>query len=342
MSKFYYAEDKIIFNADNFYSLFKNDYNIFSTIPENNKKFNDLLNEISQKKAYEYNNILVQKLPSWNTIKQNIRQTLETVCDEFYRKIMQNVRYKEDIKYDENKLDALIKSKNLFNGIKGNKHDEIKNLIYEIKNNLINKINNKSNQLNKWSDEKYKLIQNGYLIMLKKSNDNLNTNDSNEIINILVDEVISTPRFFDHCKNEYESSEIIEKLSNEAQYIAKQYLANQNKWNDIIKNLTDDKNRIQIETKNIINELKAQINKLIEEKNKPPPRPPSPPKVNYFAATPYRGNSIVDGLKAIGECRTYPYREQIAAINGINGYVGNPQQNLHMLNLLIQGRLIKP
>ena len=178
--------------------------------------------------------------------------------------------------------------------------------------------------------------------MLKKSNDNLNTNDTNQIINILVDEVISTPRFFDLCKNEYQSSEIIEKLSNEAQNIAKQYLSNQNKWNDIIKKLTDDKNRIQNETNNTINELKAKINNLIEEKNKAPPRPPSPPKVNYFEATPYRGNSIVDGLKAIGECRTYPYREQIAARNGINGYVGNPQQNLHMLNLLIQGRLIKP
>ena len=51
---------------------------------------------------------------------------------------MQNVTYKKDVKYDENKLDALIKSKNLFNRIKVNKHDEIKNLIDEIKNNLIN------------------------------------------------------------------------------------------------------------------------------------------------------------------------------------------------------------
>ena len=59
------------------------------------------------------------------------------------------------------------------------------------------------------SDKKYKLIQNGYLIMLKKSNDNLNTNDTNQIINILVNEVKNTPRFFDPYKNEYQSSEII-------------------------------------------------------------------------------------------------------------------------------------
>ncbi len=190
---------------------------------------------------------------------------------------MQNVTYKEDVKYDENKLDVLIKSKNLFNGIKGNKHDEIKNLIYEIKNNLINKINNKSNQLNKWSDEKYKLIQNDYLIILKKSNDNLNTNDTNQIINILVYEVKNIPRFFDPFKNEYQSSEIKEKLSYEAKNIANQYLANQNERNDIIKKITDDKNRIQNETNNTINELKAQINNLIEEKNKA--QQPSPPRL---------------------------------------------------------------
>ena len=64
--------------------------------------------------------------------------------------------------------------------------------------------------------------------------------------------------------------------------------------------------------------------------------------MNYFAATPYRGNSIEDGLRAIGECNTYPYRAQIAARNGINGYIGSPHQNLLMLSFLIQGLLIKP
>ena len=61
-----------------------------------------------------------------------------------------------------------------------------------------------------------------------------------------------------------------------------------------------------------------------------------------FPATPYRGNSIVDGLKAIGSDASYNYRERIAARNGIGGYVGSPQQNLHMLDLLIKGQLLRP
>ena len=337
MSKFYYAEDKIGFNADNFYSLFKNDNTISSTIPENKKEFNDLINEISKKKAHEYNNILVPKLPSWNRIKENLRQNIEKVCNNFYRKIMQNVTYKEDIKYDIKELDNAINSLNLFNGIMKNKHNEIRNLIDEMKSNLIKEINNKLSQVNKWSDERSKLIQNGYLIMLKKSNGNINTTDKGQIVNILVNEVINTPRFFDACKKESQKSEIKKKLRDEAEIIANQYLSNQKNWNDIIKKFTDEKNKSQAQTNEIIN-LKKQIEDLKRERNTPPPQP----QVRYFAATPYRGPSIVDGLKAINEPRTYQYREQIAIVNGIGGYVGSPQQNLHMLKLLQEGRLIKP
>ena len=338
MSKFYYAEDKIGFNADNFYSLFKNDNTISSTIPENKKEFNDLINEISKKKAHEYNiNVLVPKLPSWNRIKENLRQNIEKVCNNFYRKIMQNVTYKEDIKYDIKELDNAINSLNLFNGIMKNKHNEIRNLIDEMKSNLIKEINNKLSQVNKWSDERSKLIQNGYLIMLKKSNGNINTTDKGQIVNILVNEVINTPRFFDACKKESQKSEIKKKLRDEAEIIANQYLSNQKNWNDIIKKFTDEKNKSQAQTNEIIN-LKKQIEDLKRERNTPPPQP----QVRYFAATPYRGPSIVDGLKAINEPRTYQYREQIAIVNGIGGYVGSPQQNLHMLKLLQEGRLIKP
>ena len=250
---------------------------------------------------------------------------------------MQNVTYKEDIKYDIKELDNAINSLNLFNGIMKNKHNEIRNLIDEMKSNLIKEINNKLSQVNKWSDERSKLIQNGYLIMLKKSNGNINTTDKGQIVNILVNEVINTPRFFDACKKESQKSEIKKKLRDEAEIIANQYLSNQKNWNDIIKKFTDEKNKSQAQTNEIIN-LKKQIEDLKRERNTPPPQP----QVRYFAATPYRGPSIVDGLKAINEPRTYQYREQIAIVNGIGGYVGSPQQNLHMLKLLQEGRLIKP
>lgn len=92
---------------------------------------------------------------------------------------------------------------------------------------------------------------------------------------------------------------------------------------------------------NNISQENDYLKKIIEEiKNRPPPPPPH--QVNYFKATPYTGVSIVDGLAAIGEIRTYEYRAQNAAVNGISGYTGTPEQNTHMLNLLKQGRLIKP
>ena len=62
----------------------------------------------------------------------------------------------------------------------------------------------------------------------------------------------------------------------------------------------------------------------------------------YFPATPYTGVSIVDGLKAIDGDSSENYRTQIAARNRIGGYSGTPGENTHMLNLLKQGRLLRP
>ena len=62
----------------------------------------------------------------------------------------------------------------------------------------------------------------------------------------------------------------------------------------------------------------------------------------FFPQTPYGGCSIVDGLKAIGVDSSYNYRAQIAARNGIGGYVGAPNQNTDMLNLLKRGQLLRP
>ena len=62
----------------------------------------------------------------------------------------------------------------------------------------------------------------------------------------------------------------------------------------------------------------------------------------YFPPTPYNGYSIVEGLKAIGENSSFNYRSIIAKRNGIEKYIGSPPQNIHMLNLLKQGILLRP
>ena len=65
-------------------------------------------------------------------------------------------------------------------------------------------------------------------------------------------------------------------------------------------------------------------------------------KTEYFKK--YTGNttSIVEALKSIGATSDKAYRSTIAKANGITNYSGTAAQNTKMLNLLKQGKLIKP
>ena len=63
---------------------------------------------------------------------------------------------------------------------------------------------------------------------------------------------------------------------------------------------------------------------------------------NYFSAYKGSATSIAPALKQMGVNNSYAYRSKIAAVNNITGYRGTPAQNTQMLNLLKQGRLIKP
>lgn len=60
------------------------------------------------------------------------------------------------------------------------------------------------------------------------------------------------------------------------------------------------------------------------------------PKINYI------GTSIVDALSVINAPTSFAYRRKIAIANGISGYIGTAAQNTKLLNLLKQGKLIKP
>jgi|GEM_PF-1096821 len=62
----------------------------------------------------------------------------------------------------------------------------------------------------------------------------------------------------------------------------------------------------------------------------------------YFPKYTGTSSSLVDGLKAVGATYTFEYRKTIAAKNGISSYTGTASQNTTLLNLLKQGKLIKP
>lgn len=61
----------------------------------------------------------------------------------------------------------------------------------------------------------------------------------------------------------------------------------------------------------------------------------------YYLQDIWHGTSISKALESIGEDGSYQHRTQVAAANGISGYVGTAEQNTHMLNLLRTGQLIK-
>ena len=70
--------------------------------------------------------------------------------------------------------------------------------------------------------------------------------------------------------------------------------------------------------------------------------PPTPSgEVEYYPACSSSYSSLTDALKSIGVDSSYSNREKIAALNGISGYSGTAAQNVQMLNLLKQGKLIK-
>ena len=62
----------------------------------------------------------------------------------------------------------------------------------------------------------------------------------------------------------------------------------------------------------------------------------------YFPKYTGTTGSIVNALSTLGVDSAYNYRSTIAAANGITGYLGTPAQNVKMLDLLKQGKLVKP
>ena len=61
----------------------------------------------------------------------------------------------------------------------------------------------------------------------------------------------------------------------------------------------------------------------------------------YYQSCKSSTQSIVDGLNQIGVDSSKGNRAKIANLNGISNYTGSPEQNITLLNLLKNGKLIK-
>lgn len=67
-----------------------------------------------------------------------------------------------------------------------------------------------------------------------------------------------------------------------------------------------------------------------------------PNNLSYFKRYTGSSVSIVDALKSLNEQSSFDYRFKIALVNGVQNYVGTSIQNNILLNLLKQGKLVKP
>lgn len=63
--------------------------------------------------------------------------------------------------------------------------------------------------------------------------------------------------------------------------------------------------------------------------------------VKYYKKYTGKSNSIVDALKSIKVDSSFSNRKKIAKANGIKAYLGLPSQNIKLLKLLKQGKLVK-
>ena len=63
--------------------------------------------------------------------------------------------------------------------------------------------------------------------------------------------------------------------------------------------------------------------------------------IQYYKKYTDKSSSLVDALKSLKINSSYSYRRKIAKANGIKLYVGTANQNIKLLNLLKQGKLIK-
>ena len=70
--------------------------------------------------------------------------------------------------------------------------------------------------------------------------------------------------------------------------------------------------------------------------------PSAPSDSRFFPAYAGSSTSIASALSALNVDSSYAYRAQIAAANGITGYSGTANQNTTLLQLLKQGKLVKP
>ena len=87
--------------------------------------------------------------------------------------------------------------------------------------------------------------------------------------------------------------------------------------------------------------IRGYITPKYDEEPAKEPEASAPTNTEYYPQYVGNTNSIADALKSLNINSTFVYRKKIAAKNGITNYAGTAKQNIKMLELLKNGKLIK-
>jgi len=226
INKFYYLEEKMTFNSDFIFALLTGDQKIYQNCSSKVKEVNIKLRELCDDKAKEYDLLVEKAKPEWNKIKSEKISKANDICSELIRKMFAEAQFQDDINnIDTDELKkSIIESSGFYDEVQENRKNELNNEIDNIISKTEDKVTAKKSSLQDWNSIKSQLLQKAYVEMTNKSKSNLNTTNSERIIEILVSHLDTIPQFYDPCKTEQRKSELISEIKSSAGPIANDYI----------------------------------------------------------------------------------------------------------------------
>ena len=230
LPKFYYFEDKILFNQDTIKSLIMSN-------PEVMNEINAMINTIAGQKSQEYDLIVEKNKPKWNEIKEEKIALISSFCNKIFENLTDRKKYKDEmgnLNLQEIKK-QLLNINGLYNKVEGNRKNELNKIIDMNLKELEKDYNIFKNNLPSWTNIMEQKIQTASLIMERLVNNALlNYEYKEDALNNkltsanLYDHVNLLPKFYDGI-SEQKIIELQRKFKELSNTYEKTYLTLANK-----------------------------------------------------------------------------------------------------------------
>ena len=237
LPKFYYFEDKILFNQDTIKSLIMSNPEVFQNIGNKMNEINAMINTIAGQKSQEYDLIVERNKPKWNEIKEEKIALISSFCNKIFENLTDRKKYKDEmgnLNLQEIKK-QLLNINGLYNKVEGNRKNELNKIIDMNLKELEKDYNIFKNNLSSWTNIMEQKIQTASLIMERFVNNVLlNYEYKEDALNNkltsanLYDHVNLLPKFYDGI-SEQKIIELQRKFKELSNTYEKTYLTLANK-----------------------------------------------------------------------------------------------------------------